>query len=254
MPRIGPDLTELEDRVYRCVAGSPGGLPYGKLLKQYMTNTTLHIRQAKAHLRKVRFTIEKGELPSLSTYRGPAGLIFGSTSDEVFTGAKEDAERPPLVDRPPGFLQLGGVFQNSPFRTEWTHCPETNKIVRSTIVTMGVADFMECQVCNRAHFLGVSPKLQHQRLYAWQVDPLVNSEDYADVLTRNYMGDPVTLRAQESQLDRIRMQRGHYVGLWFRSSWTHDPNNEPKVPDRSRKAELALKKSPQRDRVHKYET
>jgi hypothetical protein len=157
--------------------------------------------------------MDAGRVTSVGRYKGPEGWLYGCTDEDSFVQAKENAEILP-VQRPKATRQLGGVFQDSEMRTEWTHCPVTGDIRRATITTMGVADFMECPVCNRAHFLGVNPKMKDRRLYAWQVDPLVNAEDYADVITTLYMGGKSAL---------MRANKRHYVGLWFRSSWDEDP-------------------------------
>lgn len=153
--------------------------------------------------------------------------MFGRTDDKVFMDAKEASEKEPETDRYPSYAGMGGLFQDSPVRSEWTHCPVKGKITRATIITMGVADFMECPLCSWAHFLGVNPRMKDRRLVAWQVDPLVNATEYADAIGHGLMGDPRTFRAQPSRIRRIR-KGGHYIGLWFRTSWDHDPAEDMK--------------------------
>lgn len=218
--RRGPTETELEDRFYVCVKGTGRGLTYGPLVKRYAEKFHCTERTAKTHLKLLREGITIRKVTSVARYKGPEGWLYGSPEDITFTQAKEDAERP-VIERPPATVDLGRDFNGSPIRAEWTNCPETNRIVRSTIITMGVADFMECPVCNWAHFLGVNPKMRNQRLYAWQVDPLVNSEEYADYIATHFIGDS-EFRTQPSRIERIR-KGGHRVGLLFRASWDSDP-------------------------------
>jgi hypothetical protein len=222
MARPGPSETELEDRFFGCVKGTGRGLSYGRLVDTYARRVARTPRTAKTHLKKLVEGILAGRVTSVARYKGPESWLYGTPEDDTFVQAKEDAERPPPVVRPQSLVGLGGVFQDSPINSEWTACPETNRIVRATVITMGVADFMECPVCNRAHFLGVSPKMQNQRLYAWQVDPLANATEYADAITHSLMGDPETNKPPPSSIERIR-KGGHYVGLWFRASWDYDP-------------------------------
>lgn len=209
MVRVGPTEREIEDRFFECLKGSGRGLAYGSLVKQYAERFQRTERTAKTHLKRLVEGMAAGRVSSTVRYRGPEGWLYGTPEDDAFVQAKEDAERP-VDDRPPATVDLGGVFQGSPVRSEWTNCPVTNRIVRSTIITMGVADFMECPVCNWVHFLGVSPKMKDRRLYAWQIDPLVNAAEYADSMSTNFMGDPKTLRSQPTRLERIQ-KRGHYV-------------------------------------------
>lgn len=222
MPRTAPSETEIEDRFFSCLRGTGRGLSYGKVVAAYSGRFGVTTRTGKTHLKRLNEAIAAGRAPSVSRYKGPEGWLYGTPEDDAFVQAKEDAERPPPVQRDQSRAGLGGPYQDSPVNSEWTHCPETGRIVRATVITMGVADFMECPICNRAHFLGVSPKLQNQRLYAWQVDPLVNAVDYADSITTLFMGDPKTLRSQPPAIERIR-RGGRYVGLWFRNSWDYDP-------------------------------
>jgi hypothetical protein len=221
-----PPLSEIaiEDRFYECLRGTGRGLTYGRLVTAYALRVERTERTAKSHLKLLVEGMRAGRIKSVGRYRGPEGWLYGCAEDKSFVQAKEDAERPaPVVaPRDQSLAGLGGPFQDSPVNSEWTHCPETGRIVRATVITMGVADFMECPVCNRAHFLGVSPKLKDQRLYAWQVDPLVNAAEYADSITTLFMGDPKTLKRQPPSIERIR-KGGRYVGLWFRNSWDYDP-------------------------------
>ncbi len=223
MARKGLTESELEDRFYECVKGTGRGLTYGPLVKRYAKGFHLTERSAKTHLKLLLNGVMAGRLTSVARYRGPEGWLYGSPADDNFLQAKEDSERPVVIERPPATVNLGGVFNDSPVRSEWTKCPETNRIVKSTIITMGVADFMECLVCCRAHFLGVNPKMMNQRLYAWQIDPLVNAEDYSDWITVDMIGDS-KFRGQSTRIERIR-QGGCYKGLWFRRSWDKDPND-----------------------------
>lgn len=223
MARAGPTETEIENRFFECLRGTGRGLAYGPLVTLYAERNRRTERTAKTHLKHLLEGIAAGRITSVSRYKGPNGWVYGTPEDDTFLQAKEDAERP-VVDRPSATMDLGPIFQGSPVRSEWTHCPVTSRILRSTIITMGVADFMECPVCNWAHFLGVNPKMKDRRLYAWQVDPLVNAEEYADCLSTLYMGDPSKPgRPQPSQIERIR-KGGYYVGLWFRHSGDRDPN------------------------------
>lgn len=212
---------ELEDRFFRCLKGTGRGLTYGRLVRRYAEITRLTERTAKTHLRSLVGGITARRVKAVARYNGPEGMLYGSPEDALFVQAKEDAEKP-LVERPAAIVHLGGVFQDSPVRSEWTHCPVTNRIVKSTIITMGVADFMQCPICSWTHFLGVSPKMKDRRLYAWQVDPLANPDEYADALSVLYLGDPKTNLLQPTRIERVR-KGGHRVGFWFRSSWDEDP-------------------------------
>jgi hypothetical protein len=222
MPRWGPTATEIEDRFYECLKGTGRGLTYSPLVKRYAERVNRTERTAKTHLKLLLGGIVAGTVTSVARYKGPEGWLYGTPEDDSFVQAREDAERP-VVDRPAAIANLGGVFQGSPVRSEWTNCPITNRIIRTTVVTIGVGDFMECGLCHRAHFLGINPKMKDRRLYAWQVDPLVNADDYEDALTRESMGHPAMPgRTQQSRIERIR-NGGHYVGLRFRTSWDKDP-------------------------------
>jgi hypothetical protein len=230
MPRPKPSLEDLEDRVSECVRTRPGGLPWTELMPAYRHSTGVCERTAKQNLRDVRVGVECGVLRLLGVYQGPKGLMFGAMDDKVFLGAMEDAQKPPPSHRPEATLQLGGLFQDSEVRSEWTRCPVTNRIVRTTVITMGLADFMECQICYRVHFLGVSPRMQNQRVYAWQVDPLVCAADYADELSSSRILDPRTGRTPRSAIRRVQ-EGGRYVGLRYRSSWDRHPKTgEDKGP------------------------
>jgi hypothetical protein len=222
MARPGPTESELEDRFFACVKGTGRGLSYGRLVDTYAERIHRTSRTAKTHLKRLVEGISAGRVRSVARYKGPEGWLYGTPEDEAFVQAKEDAERPPPVVRPQSLAGLGGVYQDSPVNSNWESCPVKNRIVRATVITMGVADFMECPLCNRAHFLGVNPKMKNQRLYAWQVDPLVNATEYADAITHGFMGDPKTLKPQPPRIARVR-KGGHYVGLWFRTSWDYDP-------------------------------
>lgn len=221
MPKPSLSREVLVDRFHGCLRDT-GGLPYGETIRRYVERTGLKARAAKVHLKKLRAAIERKEVSELAVYQRGRTHVYGATDDKVFMDAKEAAEAEPKPDRYPSYVQLGGLYQDSPVRSEWTNCPVRNQIVRTTIITMGVADFMECPLCHRAHFLGVNPRMKDRRLYAWQIDPLVNAVEYADAITTSFIGDPKTYRAQKSSIPRIR-NGGHYVGLWFRSSWDHDP-------------------------------
>jgi hypothetical protein len=224
MSRIGPTETELEDRFFECLKGTGRGLPYGRIVATYASRFKRTDRTAKTHLKRLNEGMAAGRVSSVSRYKGPEGWLYGTPEDDAFVQAKEDAERPPAIDRPDSIFHLGGHYQHSPMGLEWTNCPFTNRIVRTQVVTLGIADFMVCPVCSRYHFLGVSPKMQDQRVYAWQIDPLVNAEEYADELTVSHIGNPKTFKPQKTRIDRIR-NGGHYVGLRYRSSWDHDPMN-----------------------------
>jgi hypothetical protein len=228
MPKVAPTLDELTDRFHHCLKDT-GGLPYGELVRRYLVQTGLHGRAAKEHLRRLSDGIAKGDVTEITFYTRGRVRIFGRADDKVFMDAKEAAEKEPETDRDkyPSYAGLGGLFQDSPVRCEWTECPVTNKIVRTTIITMGVADFMECPECSWAHFLGVNPRMKDRRLYAWQVDPLANARDYEDAISTGFIGDPKTFRRQPSRIARIR-NGGHYIGIWFRSSWDHDPTEDMK--------------------------
>jgi hypothetical protein len=223
MARVGPGEREIEDRFFECLRWTGRGLTYGPLVKLYAERVQRTERTAKTHLKILLEGVAAGRVTSVARYKGPEGWLYGTPEDDVFVQAKEDAELP-VVERPPATVDLGGSFQGSPVRSEWTNCPVTNRIIRSTIITVGVADFMECPVCHWAHFLGVSPKMKDHRLYAWQVDPLVNAEEYADCISTLYMGDPSNPGvSRPSRIERIR-NGGYRVGLWFRASWDRDPN------------------------------
>lgn len=221
MAQRGLVLNELSDRLYASLSGA-GGVGYGEAVRRYAEKSYLQPRAAKVHLKRIVEGIERGELKDVSFYRRGRTRVFGNTDDKVFMDAKEAAEKSDEPDSYPSYVQLGGVYQSSPVRSEWTNCPVTGKITRATVITMGVADFMECPTCNWAHFLGVSPRMKDRRLYAWQVDPLVNALDYEDAISTGFIGDPKTFRRQPSRIPRVR-KGGHYVGLWFRTSWDHDP-------------------------------
>jgi hypothetical protein len=221
MPKTGPSLAELTERFHDCLKGT-GGAGYGETVRRYAERNSLNPRTAKVHLKRLCDGIERGEVDDLAFYRRGRTRVIGNTDDKVFMDQKEETEREPKSDRYPAYIHLGGLYQDSPVRSEWTTCPVANRIVRTTVITMGVADFMECPTCNRAHFLGVNPRMKDRRLYAWQIDPLVNASEYADAITTQFMGDPKTSRPQKSSIERIR-QGGHYIGLWFRSSWDEDP-------------------------------
>lgn len=221
MPRRAPTLEELVERFRSCLKDT-GGLPYGELLRRYRAQTTLKERMSKNHLKAVSGGIAAGTVDELSVYSRAGIRVFGRIDDRVFMDAKEASEKEPDSDRYPSYAGMGGLYQGSPVRSEWTHCPVKGKITRATIITMGVADFMECPLCSWAHFLGVNPRMKDRRLFAWQVDPLVNGDEYADAIGHGLMGNPVTFRPQPSRIRRIR-KGGHYVGLWFRTSWDEDP-------------------------------
>lgn len=222
MPRTAPSEPEIEDRFFACLKGSGRGLTYGRVVAAYAARSRVTARTGKTHLKQLNAAIAAGRATSVGRYKGPEGWLYGTPEDDTFVQAKEDAERPAPLIRNQSLVGLGGPFQNSPVNSNWESCPLKNRIVRATVITMGVADFMECPICNKAHFLGVSPRLKDQRLYAWQVDPLVNAAEYADSITTLFMGDPGTLRRQPTSIKRIR-DGGRYVGLWFRNSWDKDP-------------------------------
>jgi hypothetical protein len=224
MPRVGPTESDLENRFYECLRQAGRGLTYGRLVTEYSRRYALTDRSAKTHLKVLRAGMDAGRVKEVGRYRGPEGWLYGCIDKEPFANAKEAAELP-AIEPPPSTVGLGGVFQDSPIRSEWTNCPVTNRIVRTTVITMGVADFMECPICSRAHFLGVNPKMKDQRLYAWQVDPLANAEEYADAITSSFIGDPKTFKPQKPTIERVR-RGGHFVGLWFRTSWETDPEED----------------------------
>lgn len=226
MPRRAPSLEELVGRFHICLKDT-GGLPYGELLRRYRVQTGLRDRMSKNHLKAVSEGIGSGEVTDLAVYSWAGIRAFGRIDDKVFMDAKEASEKEPETDRYPSYAGMGGLFQDSPVRSEWTHCPVKGTITRATIITMGVADFMECPLCSWAHFLGVNPRMKDRRLYAWQVDPLVNAVEYADAIGHGLMGDPITFRGQPTRIARI-LKGGHYVGLWFRTSWDHDPAEDMK--------------------------
>ena len=226
MPRRAPSLEELVGRFHTCLKDT-GGLPYGELVRRYMDSTGLQARMSKNHLKAVREGVESGKVTDLALYSRAGVRVLGRADDKVFLDAKEASEKEPETDRYPSYAGMGGLFQDSPVRSEWTHCPVKGTITRATIITMGVADFMECPLCSWAHFLGVNPRMKDRRLYAWQVDPLVNGAEYADAIGHGLMGDPVTFRGQPTRIERI-LKGGHYVGLWFRTSWDHDPAEDMK--------------------------
>jgi hypothetical protein len=226
MPRRAPTLEDLAGRFHVCLKDT-GGLPYGELLRRYRIQTGLKDRMSKNHLKAVSDGIGTGEVDELAIYSRGGARVFGRIDDKVFMDAKEASEKEPETDRYPSYAGMGGLFQDSPVRSEWTHCPVKGKITRATIITMGVADFMECPLCSWAHFLGVNPRMKDRRLVAWQVDPLVNATEYADAIGHGLMGNPRTFRAQPSRIRRV-LKGGHYVGLWFRTSWDHDPAEDMK--------------------------
>lgn len=226
MPKRAPAIDELSDKFCTCLKIT-GGLGYGELIRRYEDLTGLKTRAAKNHLKTVTEGISSGRVADMTFYVRGRTRVFGRCDDKSFMDAKEAAEREPGLDKYQAYVHLGGLFQASPVRSEWTACPVSNKIVRTTIITMGVADFMECQECNWTHFLGVSPRMKDRRLYAWQIDPLANAREYEDAISTGFIGDPKTFRRQPSRIARIR-KGGHYIGLWFRSSWDHDPMEDMK--------------------------
>ena len=220
MPKRAPTVDELADKFHQCLKDT-GGLQYGELIRRYMGSTRFKVRAAKNHLKRLVMGIVTGEVTEPTFYTRARTRVFGRTDDTVFMDAKEASEKEPETDKS-SYAGLGGLYNHSPVRYEWTHCPVTGKVVGSTIITMGVADFMECLLCSEAHFLGVNPRMKDRRLYAWQVDPLVNAAEYADAITTGFIGDPKTFRTQPSKIERVK-KGGHYVGLWFRASWDEDP-------------------------------
>jgi hypothetical protein len=224
MPRKGWSNEELDERVLACVKGTGRGLTYGRVVDLYSRMYECSLRTAKNHLKQLGRAIDNGGVTAVGRYQGKEGKLYGDPRDEKFVQAKEDANRPPAIDRPDSIFHLGGVYNHSPMSLEWTTCPFKNRIIKTQIVTLGIADFMVCSLCSRYHFLGVSPKMQDQRVYAWQIDPLANAEEYADELTCRLIGNPRTYRAQGTRIERIR-NGGHYVGLLYRSSWDHDPSH-----------------------------
>jgi hypothetical protein len=221
MGRLPPSLETLESRFHACLARHDLGLSYTELVSDYSTRFQVSPRAARYHIRRLRLGIQRRTTRRVGMFTGPRGVRYGNLDNPGFIEAREQAERP-LADTPLVTLGLPGDFSDSEVRSEWTHCPVSNKIVRTSILTVGVADFMECPECHRVHFLGVNPKRRFRHPAAWELDPLVNSAEYADALTVMLIGDPETYGTQHSSLPRIR-RGGHYVGLMFRSSWDEDP-------------------------------
>ncbi len=224
MPRHSWSPEELEDRFVPCLKDKGRGLTYGKTVAAYAERwRPCSDRTAKAHLAILVRGIGQGTVKEIGRYRGPEGFLYGLLNEKSFADAKEAAEIPPdSTPKPASIVHLGGPYHDTPMRLEWTNCPVTAKIVRTQVWTLGLADFMSCPICNWFHFLGVSPKMKDQRVYAWQMDPLVNAEEYADSLSRLFRGDPKTFRPQPSRIPRM-LGGGHYVGLMFRTSWDYDP-------------------------------
>jgi hypothetical protein len=243
MGRVAPNLQRVEDWFYEALKDAGRGMTYGALWRKFCEVSGYKSRAAKTYLRLLTDGIASGRVKSVRFYSGPEGRLYGRTDEPKFAGAKEDAEAPPPQTRPAATVALPVPYHLTEVRSEWTNCPVTNRIKRTTILTVGLADFMECSVCHRVHFLGVNPKMKLERVYAWQIDPLACSEEYADALTTMFIGDPETYRSQPSSIDRIR-KGGHYVGLMFRSSWDEDPK---KLLARAIRAGRRTRGAPTRD-------
>jgi hypothetical protein len=169
------------------------------------------------HLARLREGMAAGRVKEVAWYRGREGNLFGDALDKTFAQAKEDAERPP-PGTPENTIGLGGPYYRSPSRESWEICPETNRMAKTWVVTLGVVDFMGCPFCERVHALGIRPEDMGRVVHAWELDPLLFREDYEELVGFQMMG------VRKSRIPRI-MNGGHYLGLMVRPSKYANPES-----------------------------
>lgn len=222
MGRIGPTIQTIEEHFLQSLRADRPVTSHSELVRQYEQITKVCTRTAQRHLRMLTEAISRGEVAEMDCYTGPQGRMYGRSRDEEFANARRDAEP---ARKPEQGVFLGGVFGWCHTRFEWTDCPVTGRLLQATLITVGVGEFMECGLCERVHFLGVAPKMKEERPEAWQLDPLVNWEDYAQALTSQFMGanSPPSNREYLESKGRAR-----FVGMYFRSGpYAVDKKDQP---------------------------
>jgi hypothetical protein len=236
MGKVAPSIEQIEDWFYEALDGAGRGLTYGKAWRGFSRVSRYKDRASKTYLRELREGIEQGRVKSVSCYRGPGGLLFGRTEDPTFVQAKGDAQRPVSVVKDPT-MSLGGPFQQSPYRLRWEICPEKSRMLHTMVYTLGVVDFMRCDVCKRFHVLGIRPDYMDRRPKAWELDPLFFKEDYADSLSRTLFG------RKGSRIPRIR-KGGQYQGVLFRAYEWGNPEVWNEAMDRAKSLRWKSRKNP----------
>lgn len=220
MGRLPLNLQKIESRFLRHLTGRDSGLNYTALVNEYSEGFSSE-RTARYHIERLRSGINSGRVRSIVTWETGERRMFGDALNAAVREAKADAENPPPPPR--AAVMVGPYFGDCPVRGEWTKCPVTRRVRKVTIITVGVGDFMECGICNRVHFLGVNPQMRDRRLRVMDVDPLVNSADYADALSVQLMD------GAKCEIERVN-RGGSYVGLLFRQPFD-DPEEDQKEKD-----------------------
>src|SRR5271170_2240570 len=179
MGRVAPSIGQIEEWFYEALKGAGRGLPYGLAWRRFSEVSRYKERASKTYLRELREGIEQGRVKLISHYSGREGLLYGRTENATFSQAKADAEKPPPIIQEPT-MALGGRYNQSAWRMKWELCPKKSRMIKAMILTVGIVDFMRCDICHCMHALGVRPDYADRRPHAWELDPLFFKEDYAD--------------------------------------------------------------------------
>lgn len=232
MGKVAPGLNQIEEWFYLALDGAGRGLSYARAWKRFSEVANYKERASKTYLRELRVGIDQGRVRSISSYNGPEGRLYGRTEDPSFAEAKLDAERPPPVVQEP-WIALGGRFNRSTTRVKWELCPEKSRMMKTLVLTVGIVDFMRCDVCERFHALGIRPEYADRRPHAWELDPLFFKEDYADELSRRLCGQ------EKSRIKRVT-KGGQYLGLMYRAVKWGNPEKWNEEMDRARELSREL--------------
>lgn len=220
MSRLPPSIGTIEKRFLGSFEEGIHGLGPTRLVARYVETQGVSEKTAWTHFGRLKDGMAKGTVKRIVSFTGPDGERFGDARDEKFLERKADAET--KTESPPAIWHLGGWYQNCPVRLSWEYCPVKNRLRQVAVVRVGVADFMRCHICNRFHFLGLSPKVRESRPQVWELDPAICWQDYEDELSVELMVDPETHKSQQSQIERVR-RGGRWIGLRLRLSWDEDP-------------------------------
>ncbi len=226
MGRVAPALEQVEAWFHDALADAGRGLTYARTWKAFSEITGYKERASKSFLSQLRDGIDRGLVKSISHYSGPAGRLYGRTEDPTFAQAKSDAEKPPPIVQEP-WIALGGRFNRSTTRVRWELCPEKSRMMKTVVLTVGIVDFMRCDVCKRYHALGIRPEYADRRPHAWELDPLFFKDDYADELSHRLYGQ------KKSRIARVR-RGGQYQGLMYRAVEWANPEVWNEAMDRAR--------------------